>query len=287
MGEVWIAEHRMLSRPAAIKVIRPEMLDSNPARAETMIRRFEQEAQATAALRSPHTVELYDFGVTDEGVFYYVMEYLQGFDLDTLVLRDGPLPAERVVYLLGQACLSLAEAHSRSLIHRDIKPSNLYVCSMGLEYDVVKVLDFGLVSAVDRGCGELATARGFGEVAGTPAFMAPEVPLRRRVDERFDIYALGCVAYYLLTGLHVFEADTPMQLIAEHIKTEPEAPSRRSEMQIPEALEEVVMGCLQKDPERRPQSMRELRRLLEGTAIEPRWNRERAERWWHDRLGAT
>ena len=246
MGEVWIAGHRMLSRPAAIKVIRPEMLDSDPARTEQMIRRFEQEAQATAALRSPHTVELYEFGVTDEGIFYYVMEYLEGLDVDTLMLRHGPLPAERVGYLLGQACRSLAEAHSRGLIHRDIKPSNLYICAMGLEHDVVKVLDFGLVSVVESGSSDLG---GAGQVAGTPAFMAPEMPLGRTVDERFDIYALGCVAYYLLTGLLVFDADTPTQFIVEHIKTEPEPPSRRSEMQIPEALEGVVMACLQKGPE--------------------------------------
>ena len=234
MGEVWRASHRLLARGAAIKLVRPELMGAATEQdAESMIRRFRREAQATAALNSPHTIRLFDFGVTDERTFYYVMELLSGQDLDTLVRASGPLPAERVIFLLRQVCHSLAEAHAQGLVHRDVTPRNIYACRMGLDYDFVKVLDFGLVSFSDpRSVGD-SLMTGAHTTTGTPAFMAPEVILEGAVDARADIYALGCVAYYLLTGELVFEADTPMKMFVQHLQTPPVPPSERSELPIP------------------------------------------------------
>ena len=181
MGEVWRARHRMLARPAAIKLIRRDALASDPASAEVAATRFEREAQVIASLQSPHTVELYDFGRTEDGALYYVMELLDGVDLDAFVRRFGPLPAERVVYLLCQACSSLAELHRRGLVHRDIKPANIYLCRRGIEHDVVKVLDFGLVKQLAPA--ELAKSRALTRtdaVAGTPDYMAPEMAMGNR-----------------------------------------------------------------------------------------------------------
>ena len=201
MGEVWRAQHRLLARSAAIKLVRPELLGaSSEAEAHSMLRRFEREAQATAALSSPHTIRLFDFGVTDDRTFYYVMELLAGRDLESLVREFGPVPADRVVFLLRQVCHSLADAHARGLVHRDITPANIYVCRMGLDYDFVKVLDFGLVSHTKQRSMEQTLMTGAHTTTGTPAFMAPEIILEGEVDERADVYALGCVAYYLLTG---------------------------------------------------------------------------------------
>jgi serine/threonine protein kinase len=217
MGEVWRAKHRLLARPAAIKLIRPEVLGAgSDAEHRTVLQRFEREAQATASLSSPHTIRVFDFGAAQDGRFYYVMEFLHGRDLETLVQEFGPLPADRVLYLLRQVCHSLAEAHARGMVHRDIKPANICLCRAGLDYDVVKVLDFGLVKlgAVN------ATLAGDQMISGTPAFMAPEVIVGGGVvDGRADIYAIGGVAYYLLTGQLVFEADSPIQMLRHHKKT--------------------------------------------------------------------
>ena len=253
MGEVWRAEHRMLARAAAIKLIHPEVLGSgDPLRAREVLKRFEREAQATAALRSRHTIELYDFGLTADGTFYYVMELLEGHTLEALVERFGPLPAERAVFILRQACDSLAEAHAAGLVHRDVKPANIFACRLGLEVDVVKVLDFGLVKR--RGPQARAEALTVeGGFIGTPAYMPPEVALGTEpVDGRADIYALGCVAYWLLTGRPVFEGDNAMQVVIDHVRTTPVPPSQRTSEPIPEALEKIVLRCLEKDPERRP-----------------------------------
>ncbi len=232
MGEVWRARHRLLARPAAIKLIRPAMLaGGTDADARATVRRFEHEAQATAALTSPHTIRLFDFGVTDEGSFYYVMELLDGRDMASLVAEFGPLPPARVIYLLQQVCHSLAEAHSRGLVHRDVKPANIFVCRMGLEHDFVKVLDFGLVQVTGPNPAHdltqsLAALEG---VVGTPAFMAPEMIVgHRQVDHRADIYALGCVAYFLLTGQQVFQGGTQMQALIDHVSTAPPPPSARA-----------------------------------------------------------
>jgi len=285
MGEVWRARHRMLARPAAIKLIRPEVLGAkDSATREMLLRRFEREAQATALMRSSHTMELYDFGMTDDGTFYYVMELLDGFDLDELVERFGPLPAERAVYLLRQACASLAEAHEAGLIHRDVKPANLYACRYGRQVDFIKVLDFGLVKqgrAPEEGADKL-TAADIGP-GGTPAFMSPEQALGDgEVDGRSDIYALGCVAYWLLTGSLVFKGTTPMETVVLHVNREPEPPSRRTTRVIPAELEEIVLACLAKQPAQRPQTADELAMRLGAVRLGEEWTPLRAREWWDE-----
>ena len=196
--------------------------------------------------------------MTDDGTFYYVMELLAGRDLESLVREFGPVPADRVIYLLRQVCHSLADAHARGLVHRDIKPANIYVCRMGLEYDFVKVLDFGLVKVRQRRAAQTLTAT-IEHTTGTPAYMAPEIILgEANVDRRADVYALGCVAYYLLTGQLVFEADTPMKMLMQHVQAEPVPPSQRTELKIPRELDELVLACLKKDPNKRPQNAEEL-----------------------------
>jgi serine/threonine-protein kinase len=280
MGEVWRASHRLLRRDSAVKVVSPDALLTLGGRVVRDIRqRFEKEAQAIACLRSPHTVELYDFGVSDEGGLYYVMELLDGLDVDKLVGRYGPQPAGRVIFLIRQACDSLEEAHDLGLVHRDIKPSNLFVCRLGKQVDFLKVLDFGLVKAVLNLEDKQLTMEGVTQ--GTPPFMAPEQGLGYpEVDARADIYALGCVAYFLLTGELVFEERTPMATALAHIQKSPVPPSQRSELAIPGSLERVVMACLEKKPEDRPQSAAELARLLDACTDVPPWTRADALRWW-------
>ena len=283
MGEVYHARHRMLARPAAIKLIRPESLgaaDMNTA--QSMIQRFRREAQAAASLKSPHTIVLYDFGVTDDGTFYYVMELLDGFDLETLVKRFGPVSPERAIHLLSHTCQSLAEAHTRGLIHRDVKPSNIFACRLGLQVDYAKVLDFGLVKvARDAEAGGGTVLMTNPDVTtGTPAFMAPEMALGDAVDHRADVYALGCVGYWLLTGGLVFEADTPVKMMLQHIQSTPRRPSELSEVPIPAELEQVLLRCLAKKPEDRPQTATELQRLLMAVPVAEPWTADRACSWW-------
>ena len=279
MGEVYKASHRMLARPAAIKLIRPEMLSGRDVNAQLAVTRFRREAEAAAALRSPHTVELYDFGVTEDDTVYFVMELLDGMSLESLVRQYGPLPAGRVIHILCQVCESLEEAHERGLVHRDIKPPNIHVGRVGLRYDFVKVLDFGLVKAVaNKGDGQsLATAQGM--TPGTPSYMAPELALGEKVDGRADLYALGCVAYYLLTGQLVFEADNMLAMVARHLSTVPVPPSQRTATHIPAALERIVMQCLEKNPADRPQSAAALARSL-AAIDEVRWSEEQGKQWW-------
>ncbi len=281
MGEVYRATHRMLARPAAIKLIRPEVLAERSGDvAQLAIARFYREAEAAANLRSPNTVALYDFGVTEDGTLYFVMELLNGMDLQTLVRQEGPLPARRVIHILRQICESLEEAHASGLVHRDIKPANIHVGRVGLHDDFVKVLDFGLVKSVGRAAsGEfLATAAGV-MPGGTPAYMAPEVALGELVDGRADLYALGCVGYYLLTGRLVFEAETALAMIAKHIREVPIPPSQRSEIPVDPALDRLIVACLEKNPGDRPKDASELERLLAAVEIEP-WSEEEATRWW-------
>ena len=282
MGEVYRASHQMLARPAAVKLIRSEVLgSSSPDNARVIIERFRREAEAAASLRSPHTINLYDFGAAQDGTFFLVMELLDGLDLETLVERFGPLPPERAAYLLSQACESLEEAHTRGLIHRDIKPSNIFTCRMGLAVDFVKVLDFGLVKARDAGDHHEPLLTAPDATAGTPAYIAPEVVRGDAVvDHRVDIYALGCVAYWLLTGRLVFEAPNALQLMFQHAQKSPVPPSQRIELPIPPALDELVLACLAKRPEDRPATAGELaRRLTAAVSGEP-WTPERALRWW-------
>ena len=279
MGEVYRATHRMLARPAAIKLIRSEVLAQRSGEASLAITRFRREAEAAANLRSPHTVELYDFGVAEDGTLYFVMELLQGMDLETLVQREGPLPAKRVIHILRQVCESLEEAHASGLVHRDIKPANIHVGRLGLRQDFVKVLDFGLVKSVGSLTGEDSMATAAGLTPGTPAYMAPEIALGQEVDGRADLYALGCVAYYLLTGRLVFEGTTSLQVIAKHLQQVPVPPSQRTELEIDPTLERLVLSCIAKNPEDRPQTAAELDRELGEIQTEP-WSQEEAQRWW-------
>ncbi|PKN44137.1 MAG: serine/threonine protein kinase, partial [Deltaproteobacteria bacterium HGW-Deltaproteobacteria-20] len=289
-GEVWRAQHRMLRRPAAVKLISPASLGERDASAaRTIIRRFEREAQATSQLCSPHTVDLYDFGVSPDGTFFYVMELLDGIDLQRLVERFGPVEPERVIHLLCQACHSLHDAHVQGLVHRDVKPANLFACRNGFEYDFVKVLDFGLVKSSrqeDAGATKLSAD---GTIQGTPAYIAPEMILeKRQVDGRADLYSLGCVGYWLLTGKLVFEEDLPMRMVLAHAKHEPVVPSKRAGIDVPAELESIIMKCLSKDPEARPASAWELREMLQiaGRTLARPWTQERARRWWEQNLRA-
>ena len=280
MGEVYRADHRMLARPAAIKLIRPQVLAAGDvAAAQLAITRFRHEADAAAHLRSPHTVALYDFGVTEDETLYFVMELLEGMDLETLVRQQGPVPANRVIHILRQVCESLEEAHASGLVHRDIKPANIHLGRVGMRHDFVKVLDFGLVKSVDGPSTEHSLMTAAGLTPGTPAYMAPEMAAGETVDERADIYALGCVAYYLLTGQLVFQAATTFQMIAKHLQEPPVPPSQRTELAVPPALDQVIVACLAKNPGDRPGSAAELDRLLAEIGVEP-WTEEQAERWW-------
>lgn len=283
MGEVWEASHRMLKRPAAIKLIRPERIGpSDTAGAQATLHRFEQEAQVTATLSSPHTVQLYDFGVTSDGAFYYVMELLQGLDLETLIEHHGPIPAERAVHFLKQACHSLADAHEVGLTHRDIKPANIFVCRLGREYDWVKVLDFGLVKLADEVQSDALKLTQEGLAAGTPAYMAPELSGvgGAEVGPRTDLYMLGCVGYWLLTGALVFDGQSAIEMISAHIHSTPVRPSARTEIPIPPALDDLIIKCLAKKPEDRPQSALELLNSLEQLENRDAWTQVRAQRWW-------
>jgi eukaryotic-like serine/threonine-protein kinase len=282
MGEVWRARHRLLARPAAIKLIRRELLGSSHRTREAAVWRFEREARETAALRSIHTIDVYDFGITESSDFYYVMELLHGISLDRFVQRFGPMEPARVAFVLRQVCHSLGEAHARGLIHRDIKPANIFLCRLGPDDDFVKVLDFGLVKHVHAEPGTMLT--GQGETAGTPAYIAPEIALASAVDGRADIYSLGCVAYYLLTGTPVFSHRVALATVLAHVQEDPVPPSERSEFEIPPALEALTLQCLAKDPAARPASASELGDRLAATVAPAAWTTEAARRWWelHD-----
>jgi serine/threonine-protein kinase len=283
MGEVWRARHRLLIRPAAIKLIRQGALGPMSGDPELLVRRFEREARATAALTSPHTVQLYDFGITEDGRLYYVMELLDGLDLDTLVKQHGPLPPERVVHLLRQACSALQDAHANGLVHRDIKPANVVVSRAGTTFDFVKVLDFGLVKLDSARVADKNAINLSGEDSwsGTPGYMAPEVVLGAAdTDHRVDLYALGCVTYFLLTGMLVFEGESAMQVMLQHAQAQPKRPSQRTDRPIPAALEDLVMQCLEKEPARRPASAEVVGARLDSVPLTAEWTAERAEEWW-------
>lgn len=277
MGEVWKAEHRLFARPAAIKLITARgMLEPSDRVAEE---RFRREAQVAAGLRSPHTIQLYDFGITRDRRLYYVMELLDGCDLESLVARYGPQPPARVAHVLRQACRSLAEAHAAGLVHRDIKPANLHIGRVGLEYDFIKVLDFGLVkrqAGLRHGDVELTAPEA---MSGTPAYMAPEMASGEPVDGRTDLYALGCVGYFLLTGERPFAGDHPMQVILHHIRSEPVPPSLRLGRPVPAELERLLMRCLAKDPAGRPGDAAALAEALCGAGADE-WTQSDARRWW-------
>lgn len=274
MGEVYLAEHMLLKRPCAIKLIRPERA-GDPKN----LLRFEREVQATATLTHPNIVEIYDYGHAADGTFYYVMEYLAGLSLDELVVRNGPLPPARTIHLLRQVCGALQEAHSAGLIHRDIKPSNILVCKRGGAHDMAKLLDFGLVQAPGlSGDGQKLTQEG--AIAGTPAYMSPEQGAgKAELDARSDIYSLGAVAYFLLTGQPPFVRNTAVQTLAAHL-SEPVAWLDLVRADVPADLQAVVLRCLEKEPARRYQSAEEVEQALARCDCSSQWTGENARTWW-------
>ena len=275
MGVVYRASHAMLRRPTAIKLLLPER-----AGAEALAR-FEREVRRTAMLTHPNTVTVFDYGQTTDGVFYYAMELLEGASLEQIVDIDGPQPPERVVYLLDQVAASLAEAHDAGLIHRDIKPGNILVVDRGGISDLVKVVDFGLVKDVRSDAASEATITSTDSITGTPHYMAPEtVTAPDTVDARTDIYALGAVGYWLLTGTHVFRGSTVMEVLAHHLHTAPEPPSIRMNAPVERDLEKVLLACLAKRPDDRPASAHALRDHLRACHAAARWTNQRASQWW-------
>jgi serine/threonine-protein kinase len=286
MGEVWRARHSMLARHAAIKLIRNDLMVDQPGYESDIIRqRFKREAQAIASLQSPHTVSLFDFGVSQNGSFYYVMEMLHGVSLQTLIDKFGPQPASRVIYMMNQVCDSLEEAHRQGLVHRDIKPSNIFICKVGLEYDFMKVLDFGLAKNISMQAAARLTQHG--TQAGTPAYMAPEIAMgEENIDQRVDIYGLGCTAYFALTASPVFTEKTLAALAMAHVQKSPDPPSQRSEMHIPQQLDQIILRCLAKKPEDRIRTASELRDLLKAIEI-PEWTQSDAASWWGTYLPAS
>jgi len=283
MGEVWRAKHRLMARPAAIKLVKPAIRDRSVDGGDPLLERFKREARVTAGLESPHTVSIYDFGVSDRGAFFYVMELLSGLDLERLVRAHGAQPPERVAHMLLQVCHSLREAHQQGLIHHDIKPANVMLCRRrGGDFDVVKVLDFGLVTLRSETGAGSGTGADEGRIAGTPAFMAPESVSGGGVDSRADIYALGCVAYWLLAGATVFSGENPSQVLLAHVHQPPQPLSERSGREVPQALEAVVMQCLEKDPDLRPASAEEVAARLRATALAAAWTQQKASDWWNE-----
>jgi serine/threonine-protein kinase len=280
MGEVWRAQHRLLARPAAVKLIRSSTLGESQLARDTLARRFEREARETAALGSIHTVNVYDFGVTEHGDFYYAMELLEGVSLERLVQDFGPVEPGRLVYLLRQVCHSLGEAHARGLVHRDVKPANIMVCRLGPDADFVKVLDFGLVKPTATGPTVTMLSLD-GSAVGTPSYMAPEIALGRPdVDGRTDIYSLGCVAYYMLTGQLVFSGDTPVAAALAHVHDAPLPPRLLSEFKVPPALDTLVLECLAKDPDARPPSAAVVSKRLAAAVPADAWTLDAAHAWW-------
>jgi len=276
MGEVWLARHRTLGRDVALKRIKPGEIDAEDTQ------RFEREARVLSTLTSPHTIEVFDFGVMPSGELFYAMELLDGIDLQTAVSRYGAFPPERVVDLLSQACASLKEAHDQGLVHRDVKPANLMTCHYGGEHDFLKVLDFGLVKKPDARRSEAGITRP-AAILGTAAYLAPEsVNGSKFVDGRADLYALGAVGFWLLTGRLLFEHDSAMAMIRAHISEPPPRSSLYSSFAVPPELDELIHACLAKDPNDRPASAGVLRGRLEQVPLARRWDQERAAAWWSE-----
>jgi eukaryotic-like serine/threonine-protein kinase len=282
MGEVYLAEHRMLKRPCAIKLIHPAQAGD-----PHVLARFEREVRMTARLSHWNTVEIFDYGRTDDGTFFYVMEYLPGLSLQELLDRHVPLPAERVVHLLRQTCQALREAHAIGLIHRDIKPGNVFAAQRGGLYDVAKLLDFGLVKAVTEAPSARLTHEG--GISGTPLFMSPEQARGvGNLDARSDIYSLGAVAYALLTGRPPFDSKNPMDVMIAHVRDEV-VPSSEHQADVPADLEDVILRCLAKSPDDRFQDVDSLEQALAECAAADQWTQSHAAHWWreNDQFAAT
>jgi len=277
MGTVYRAQHGLLKRPTAIKLLNPEL------NAPADLDRFRREVQMTAKLRHPNTVTIYDYGRTDDGTFYYAMELLDGVTLVDVVSADGPLRESRVVHILRQCAMALHEAHSMGLVHRDIKPNNIMLTQQGGAHDVTKVLDFGLVKNVDSNVD--ATKTWTDAILGTPRFMSPEqIREPQSIDARSDLYALGAVGYFLLSGSFVFEGTNPIEICAQHLSAVPEPPSSNGGRDLNRDLERIIMECLEKKPDDRPASGAEVADRLRALPIE-RWSQQQAADWW-DMVGA-
>jgi eukaryotic-like serine/threonine-protein kinase len=274
MGEVFLAEHQLMKRPCAIKIIRPDKAGD-----PRVLARFEREVRATAKLSHWNTIDIFDYGRAEDGTFYYVMEFLPGLSLHDLVTRYGPLPAARVIYLLTQTCDALCEAHTAGLIHRDIKPANIFAAERGGQHDVAKLLDFGLVKPM--AANEPGNLTQDGVITGSPMFISPEQALGDEPDVRSDIYALGAVAYFLLTGQPPFQHENAMKLLLAHAHELPRPPSDINE-DVPRDLEAVVLRCLAKLPGERYQDALELAAALHACTAGGQWNRDAAARWWQD-----
>jgi serine/threonine-protein kinase len=270
MGVVYRARHAMLRRPTAVKLLKPERMG------EAGLRRFEREVQLTAGLSHPNTVTVFDYGRTSDGIFYYAMEYLEGLGLDQLVAADGPQPPGRVVHILRQVLEALAEAHGVGLVHRDVKPGNVILCERGGLSDVAKVVDFGLVKDLEADGGATHEAT----LVGTPLYLAPEAIRSPNADARADLYSVGAVAYFLLTGRHVFEGGTIIEICGHHLHTRPTPPSERLGRPLPDALEAWVLACLEKDPARRPPSAAEAAARLARCGLGGVWTPDEAQGWW-------
>jgi serine/threonine-protein kinase len=270
-GSVYRAHHALLRRPTAIKLILPEKIG-----AETLDR-FEREVQAMSQLTHWNTVAIYDYGRSPDGVFYYAMEYLDGIDLENLVIDFGAQPADRVVSILLQVCNALNEAHRRNIIHRDIKPANIILCERGDVADVTKVVDFGLAKEIDTTSDDTTRT-----ILGTPAYIAPEAVTGGPVGPAADLYAVGAVGYFLLTGRRVFEAKTSVDLCIQHVTATPKPMSAMTRNKIPVDLEQLILRCLAKAPAERPESAAALATLLRGLAPARDWSEDEARRWWSD-----
>jgi serine/threonine-protein kinase len=281
MGEVYLAEHLLLRRPCAIKLIRPDRCGQ-----PSVLDRFEHEVRATAMLTHPNTVQVYDYGRAQDGTFYYAMEYLPGMTLEQLIAQHGPLPPERAIHFLRQICGALSEAHGNGLIHRDIKPSNVIACRRGGLNDVAKLLDFGLVRSAELGA-NVGNQTPVGAVEGTPAYMSPEqADGKVNLDPRSDIYSLGALAYHLLTGQPPFVRPTLMQTLIAHV-CDPPTPPRQLRDEVPADLQAVVLRCMEKDPAQRFLDARSLEKALADCTAANLWTEKRAADWWQDHINST
>jgi eukaryotic-like serine/threonine-protein kinase len=271
MGVVYKAHHAMLNRPTAIKLLPSERAAGRD------LERFEREVQVTSMLTHPNTISVYDFGRTSEGSFYYAMEYLEGLDLQALVEKSGPQPPARVAHLMAQVCGALVEAHGAGLLHRDIKPANVFLCERGGIRDFVKVLDFGLIKTFGSR-NEDASRTEADAIVGTPMYLSPEaVTAPEQMDGRSDLYAVGALGYFLLTGAPPFSGNTVLDVCCQHLYAEPMPPSRRVTSAIPASLEKLILSCLAKSPARRPADAASLQRALLPLAAS--WTQEAAARW--------
>ncbi len=278
MGVVYRASHAMMRRPTAVKLLPPDKAG------EKNLARFEREVQQTARLTHPNTITIFDYGSTPDGVFYYVMELLDGATLQNVVERTGPMAPARVIHVLSGVVAALDEAHGIGLIHRDLKPANIILCSQGGRPDVPKLLDFGLVKEMGDGADTDLTRDQ--DVSGTPLYMPPEaVTSPKAMDHRGDLYAIGAIAYFMLTAKTVFEGGNLVEVCSHHLHTSPTPPSERLNRAVPSDLEAIVLACLSKNPEQRPASASELLQRLEACADANGWKVDDARAWWQEHGG--